>query len=122
MTKTLKIGIASYEQIKARTLAIARGERRPDPGEPKIWFTSLDSVAKILSPENRKLLQAIVDTSPRSLQDLADTVGREKSNVSRTLKTMEKYGFVTIEKSEGRVVPKVPNERVSFELSLVSST
>lgn len=119
--KTLRIGIANYEQIKARTLAIARGERRPSPGEPKIWFTSLDSVAKLLSPENRKLLQTIVDTSPRSLQDLADSVGREKSNVSRTLKTMEKYGLVTITKSRGKLIPKVANERVSFELSLVSS-
>lgn len=29
---TLKIGIASYEEMKARTLAIARGERRVRPG------------------------------------------------------------------------------------------
>ena len=27
--KTLRVGIASYEQMKARTLAIARGEYRP---------------------------------------------------------------------------------------------
>jgi len=30
--KTLRVGIASYEQMKARTLAIARGEYRPATG------------------------------------------------------------------------------------------
>ncbi len=34
--KTLKVGIASYEDMKARTLAIARGELRAKPGDPKV--------------------------------------------------------------------------------------
>src|SRR6266567_992201 len=33
---TLKVGIASYEEMKARTLAVARGERRTAPKEPKV--------------------------------------------------------------------------------------
>jgi predicted transcriptional regulator len=45
---TLKIGIASYEEMKARTMAIARGERRVASGEPKVWFTSTESFAKVL--------------------------------------------------------------------------
>ena len=36
--KTLKIGIAGYNQMKARTMAIARGEHTPAEGEPKVWF------------------------------------------------------------------------------------
>jgi len=32
---TLKIGIASYEEMKARTMEVARGKRRIAPGEPK---------------------------------------------------------------------------------------
>ena len=51
--KTLKIGIASYEQFKARTIAIAKGEYKPQPDEPKVWFTSLESFAKLLSAKNR---------------------------------------------------------------------
>ena len=46
--KTLKIGIAGYDQMKARTMAIARGERTPTKGEPKVWFTSIESFAKLL--------------------------------------------------------------------------
>jgi len=39
--KTIKIGIMSQKEIRARTLAIARGEYKPRPDEPKIWFTSI---------------------------------------------------------------------------------
>ncbi len=46
---TLKAGIASYEEMKKRTMRIARGERRAAAAEPRIWFTSIESFAKILS-------------------------------------------------------------------------
>ena len=32
----LKAGIASYEELKARTMAVAKGERRVAPSEPRI--------------------------------------------------------------------------------------
>ena len=57
--KTLKIGIATYEDMKARTMAIARGELQPRPGDPKVWFTSPESFAKLLSNRNRALLAQI---------------------------------------------------------------
>jgi predicted transcriptional regulator len=36
--KTLKVGIASYTDMKARTMAIARGDLKPRPADPKVWF------------------------------------------------------------------------------------
>ena len=44
--KTLKIGIADYDRMKARTIAIAHGEYEPAQGEPTVWFTSIESFAK----------------------------------------------------------------------------
>ena len=49
--RTLRVGIASYEQMKARTLAIARGKYKPAAGEPKVWFTSAESFARVLSDQ-----------------------------------------------------------------------
>ena len=77
----MKIGIADYDQMKARTMAIARGERTPAKGEPKVWFTSIESFARLLSEHNRHLLE------------LAELAGRSKSNLSRTLKTVSQYGL-----------------------------
>lgn len=117
--KTLKIGIASYEDMKARTLAIARGDHRPLPGEPTVWFTSPESFAKVLSNRNRALLAQIVETHPTSLQELAATSGRTPGNLSRTLKTMEHYGLVRLHRGErGKVRPEVRYRDVRLDLSL----
>jgi len=115
--KTLKIGIASYESMKARSMAIARGTLKPKPDEPKVWFTSTESFAKVLSNKNRALLAMIAATHPSSLQELAARTGRKPSNLSRTLKTMEHYGFVRLHRGErGRVRPEVPYQSISLEL------
>jgi predicted transcriptional regulator len=117
--KTLKIGIASYKAMKARTLAIAKGEKKPRRGEPKIWFTSMESFSKLLSDRNRALLRLIVETQPESLAELANLSGRAKSNLSRTLHNMEKYGLVHLEKKAGgKIVPRVPYEDIVLDVSI----
>jgi predicted transcriptional regulator len=119
---TLKVGIASYEQFKKRTMAIARGEYRRPAGEPKVWFSSIESFAKVLSERNRELLSVIAETKPQSLNELAVATGRAKSNLSRTLKTMERYGLVRFEKGKGRtLVPRTPYTDVVLDVSLRAS-
>jgi predicted transcriptional regulator len=115
----MRIGIASYEQMRARTVAIARGEHRPALGEPKVWFTSIESVAKVLSAGNRELLKVIASERPGSIDELAKLTGRQKSNLSRTLKTMEGYGIVRLDRGQqGRVAPRVTHDRFTVDLSL----
>ena len=117
--KTLRVGIASYEQMKARTIAIARGEYRPAADEPKVWFTSAESFARVLSDRNRALLGIIAESTPESLARLAEMTGRKKSNLSRTLKTMERYGFVRLSRgARGSLIPRVPYQRISLTLPL----
>lgn len=116
--KTLRVGIASYEAMKARTLAIAKGELTPKAGDPKVWFTSPESFAKILSNRNRTLLAQIVDTRPASLHELAAQTGRTPGNLSRTLRTMERYGLVRLHKgARGTLRPEVPYKDVRLEMS-----
>ncbi len=57
--KAIVVGILSQERIRERMLAIARGEFKPKPTEPKIWFTSMRSLAEVLSDENCALLKVI---------------------------------------------------------------
>ena len=114
---TLKVGIASYDQMKARTTAMARGQHRRRRGEPKIWFTSMESFAKVLSDRNRALLALIADAQPDSLAELSTLSGRAKSNLSRTLKTMERYGLVQLRKgARGTIVPRVPYTGIALDV------
>ena len=86
--KTLNVGIAGYDDMKARAMAVARGEHRIAPDEPKVWFTSTESFAKVLSAGNRDLLRVIAEQAPGSLDELA------------------------------RITPKVTHDRVELDLPL----
>ena len=115
----LKVGIADYEAMKDRTMQIARGEIRPKPDAPKIWFTSIESLAKVLSVKNRELLRVIAESSPSSIEDLAELTGRAKSNLSRTLNKMAEYGLVVMEQNESRdYKPKLVYDQIAFDLPL----
>lgn len=103
--KFLRIGIMPQEKIRERVLSIAKGEYRPGPGEPKIWFSSIKSLAEVLSDGNRALLKVIAEVKPQSISDLAVITGRKPSNLSRTLKTMSNYGLVELQR-ENRHVSK----------------
>ncbi len=114
---TLKVGIATLAEYKKRTLAIARGEYIPSPDEPKVWFQSLETMSQVLSDKNRALLALIVQMKPQSLTELAEKTGRARSNLSRTLKTMERYGLVHFEPGRGReIAPRVNYSGVELEM------
>ena len=114
--KVMKIGVMSKEEYRQRTIAIAKGEYIPKGSEPKIWFESLQSMAQVLNNENQKLLQTIAEEHPKSLRELEELSGRSSSNLSRTLKTMARYGIISLEKEDKRIVPivKASDFRVEF--------
>lgn len=102
---TVAIGILPQEKMRERVLAIAKGEYKPEPSEPKIWFTSMRSLAEVLSDDNRALLKIIQEAHPESISSLAAITGRKPSNLSRTLKTMSNYGLVEMRREKNHVRP-----------------
>jgi len=117
-SKTIKVGIMSKEQYKARTIAIAKGEYTPKKNEPKIWFESIKSLAQILSNENQQLLKTILDHKPKSLKELEELTGRAKSNLSRTLKTLERYGIVELKKENRNLQVEVKATHFQVEFGV----
>ena len=103
--KKIIIGILPQDRIRQRMLAIASGKYKPARGEPRVWFTSMKSVAEVLSDRNRALIRAIAEQQPDSLQQLAEMTGRKPGNLSRTLKTLSSYGFVELRRENGRLRP-----------------
>ncbi len=65
------------------------------------------------------LLTVIADTRPESLNELAAQTGRTPGNLSRTLRTMERYGLVRLHKgARGMVRPEVPYRDVQLKMTL----
>lgn len=120
--KKLIVGIASYDEIKARSLAIAKGDYSPKRGEPKVWFNSLESFAKVLSKRNVELLQIITEHRPVGYRELEELSGRKKPSLSRTLKMMERYGLVRLEKGpERKIIPRALYSSVELKYPLLTT-
>jgi len=119
--KIMRVGVIPKEEYKKRTIAIAKGEYVPKRDEPKIWFESLQAMAQVLSSENQQLLQTIIDQKPKSIKELEFITGRRSSNLSRTLKTMERYGIVELLKQKKTVIPKVNVTDFTVEFGLSHS-
>lgn len=118
-SKILYVGIMNKADYIKRTIAIAKGEYKPKTDEPKVWFESIKSLAQILSNENQELLKIIDEKHPKSLTELESLTGRKKSNLSRTLKTLERYGIVELHKEKNNLIPTVQatDFRVEFGFS-----
>jgi predicted transcriptional regulator len=73
-------------------------------------------MAQVLSNENQELLKIIKEQKPTSLKELEIATGRKRSNLSRTLNTMAKYGIVDLIKDKRTVKPivKATDFKVEF--------
>lgn len=74
-------------------------------GQPSVWFPSMATMAAVLSEDNLALLRLIRQQRPRSLTALAALTGRQVPNLSRSLRKMEGYGLVKLERDGHGVAP-----------------
>jgi predicted transcriptional regulator len=115
------VGIASPKEMRERLLAAARGESRPATEDAKVWM-SLETLARLLTTENRKLLSVLAQERPRSVSALAERLDRDQGNVSRALGRLVEAGFVRLV-AEGREKrPEVVIDRLRIDLDLRHDT
>jgi predicted transcriptional regulator len=68
------------------------------------------------------LLKTILDRKPESLKELEAATGRSSSNLSRTLKTMARYGIVRMEKVRRNIRPVVEATDFTVQFGLSASS
>jgi len=120
--KQVNVGIMPLKDFQSYTKAIVTGKHKRKRGEPKIWFSSMASLAQVLSDQNRELLSLIAEQKPESITELARLSDRSQSNLTRTLKKMEGYGLVTMKTGKhGSKQPYVPYSDIVLDMSIVST-
>lgn len=108
----------SFESRKAYA-AWARAKRSKDVY--LLSFESVESLARLLTKENRRLLSLIAEKRPSSIVVLANRLHRAPSNVTRTLSKFQKLGLVELVPGEGKTkVPRLNLEKLRFELDVRS--
>jgi predicted transcriptional regulator len=103
--KNVKVGIMPFKEYQQYTLGIACGEYKPKKNDPKIWFESIENCLQILSTKNIELLKLIERKEPDSIEALAKMSGRNKSNLSRTLKAFQRHHIVDFVERNRRKKP-----------------
>jgi predicted transcriptional regulator len=129
--------VVPFDEFTARVKAVARGEAPlPDWAGKTVYATEsarqhwtqpefmqnakLAAFAKLLV-DNQDLLDAIRTHNPNSVAELAKTVKRSDSNVSRSLSKLEKFGIVLLKLAQGRAKrPMLVADRVIFEVNVVA--
>ena len=115
MNKVLKVRIATVQEQRAQSLAIAAGTRHRGDDKPNVWFPSVSAMARVLSDENMALLKAIRELRPNSMDALAQVVGKHAPNVSRSLDAMAAHGLVEFVRNGRAVIPQTTFEHLSVE-------
>ena len=82
-------------------IAVARGERKAPADATRPSFDSVETLIRLLTPENRRLLALIKTDKPDSVAVLAAATGRSQPNLSRTLAKLEAAGLIAM-KTAGR--------------------
>lgn len=118
--RVIKVGIMSKEQMKAYTIAIAKGELKPAADAPKIFFPSVRAMAEALNENSQVLMAAINTHHPDSVKELASLVKKDVGNVSRTLKRLKAYGLVDLKRVGGskEAQPVVLADKIEMEMGL----
>ncbi len=92
-------------------------ERRgtSDGQDADVYFTSIEAVRNLLTPNRLALLRAIRAKRPASIYELARMVDRDLKNVQGDLRVLERYGLVVARRrrAAGKRNVKVP--RAKFE-------
>lgn len=120
--KTKKVGVKSKNEFFKETHDfIARLEKGEKPKKHVgIYFDSLETLRKILTPKRLEIIRAIKKKRPTSIYSLAKELGRDIKNVTDDLGHLEKAGLVELRKSVGSrgVVPIADYDKIEFEIAV----
>jgi predicted transcriptional regulator len=94
----LKIGIMPGREYQQYILDVVSGKRRIDPAMPTMMFSNIESLTRLIFA-NLDLLELIAQQRPKTMAELSQLSGRRPSNLSRTLKSLELHGLISLEDS-----------------------
>lgn len=115
----MKMIIQSMKDLKNEMRDVARRERKAPADAAQISFESVETVIRLLTPENRFLLATIEQKKPTSIADLAKMINRAEPNVSRTLGKLEAYGFVRLQQGLGKIkIPQLAIHRLTVDMDI----
>lgn len=140
----MKPHIQSFRSLIQEMRDVASGHRKPAKRTSKLIFESeksarsyvdaherpdgtslkaesVESVMRLLTPENQRLVKVIAGGHAGSVAELAEMTKRAESNVTRTLKKFESLGLIELADAPGRrKIPRLTVRSLSFRVEFAT--
>ena len=100
-----QVKIQGHAALRKEMKAVASGKAAAPKNAGGISFDSVETLLRLLTPQNRALLAVIRDKKPQSIAELAELTGRAQPNLTRTLGKLEAIGFVRFTSVNRRKIP-----------------
>lgn len=88
-------------------------------GEKTLIFPSYEDFYKILTPHRMEILSFLARFRVKSINELAEKLGRDYKNVLKDLRVLESAGFIRLKPYLNRKIPKLIAKGVSFNVDLI---
>ena len=104
------------ERVAAQYRATAQAHSGRELG-----IESLAVLARLMTPENRRLVSYLSSHEVASIAELARRMNRAESNLNRTIKKFEQLGIITMQPGEGKTrIPRLNVGKLRLELDVPS--
>lgn len=121
--RRLKVGVRPLEEglqeFGSTLKALQTGKTLSKRGG--VYFVSVETMRRVLTPSRLTLLHLIRTRHPRSIAALAKLNRRDFKNVHADLKLLADLGLVHLEPGthlRNSITPTVPYERIQFEIAV----
>ncbi len=98
--------------------------KKPHLSDAVLYFTDLGMISKVLSQERLRLIQMIRERKPKSVNELAQFLGRAQANVHRDVHHLAELGILDLTrvKTEGKAQVVRPEFKwAGFDIELDSA-
>ncbi len=88
----------------------------PEGSQSSILIMDLGTLSKVLTPAREELLKIITEKKPKTVGELVSEAGRPEESVSRDLRILQNYGFISFERQGRQKTPKIAKKVMTMAM------
>ena len=117
--KTLVVTHMDRDNFNQETIEDLRRLEEGEKVPSKKVFEDPRELAKLFTEKRQELVKEVKENPPSSISQLAENLGRGKSEVHSDLKLLEKHGIVFFEEEGRSRKPRIPYSEIKVEFNLL---
>lgn len=119
--KILTINFSSTYEFLNEVEETLQGRKNSRKENESLSFDSIETFKKVLTQNRLEVLMAIAREKPQSLYQLANFLEREHHHVAKDCKSLEMFGFISLDEAESPKKQYIPRLTFDYDVIRVNS-